>query len=184
VSKRRRSEAHDSSVFYHWVLKTQLGYTGILWGRSGLKQLTFPFSTKQEALDELVRLARSRFEVCESIPVRPHWLSVLKRQLERRESFNQRSLPLDFSGVSGFYERVYRKAAQIPFGHTLSYGELAKLAGSPRAARAVGQALSRNPFPILVPCHRVLSTVGALGGFTAPGGLKTKLFLLKEEGLF
>lgn len=91
-------------------------------------------------------------------------------------------VPLALDGVPVFHQRVYALARQIPPGQTRRYGELAQALGEPGAARAVGQALGRNPFAPLVPCHRVLAAGGGAGGFSAPGGLRTKLRLLQLEG--
>jgi methylated-DNA-[protein]-cysteine S-methyltransferase len=95
----------------------------------------------------------------------------------RRRAFN---LPIDWSLVHGFTGRILRQTAQIPFGDVRSYGQLAAQAGSPRAARAVGNALGSNPIPIVVPCHRVLHADGGLGGYS--GGLDRKRYLLALEG--
>jgi methylated-DNA-[protein]-cysteine S-methyltransferase len=92
-------------------------------------------------------------------------------------------VPLDFDeSVPAFHRRVYDVARTIRPGTTLSYGEIAVRVGEPDAARAVGQALGRNPIPIIVPCHRVLAANGGTGGFSAPGGTATKLQLLAIEG--
>jgi methylated-DNA-[protein]-cysteine S-methyltransferase len=91
-------------------------------------------------------------------------------------------LPLDFDGIDAFAAAVYRAAREIPPGRTLTYGELAARVGDARHARAVGQALGRNPWPIVVPCHRVTAADGRTGGFSAPGGRQTKLRLLEVEG--
>ena len=85
-------------------------------------------------------------------------------------------------GVPEFHRRVYEAARAIPPGNTLSYGDIAKRVGAPGAARAVGQALGRNPFPIVVPCHRVLAAGGKIGGFSAQGGVATKRRMLAIEG--
>ena len=84
-------------------------------------------------------------------------------------------------GVAGFHRRVYDAARAIPPGKTLAYGEIAERIGAPGAARAVGQALGRNPFPIVVPCHRVLAAGGKIGGFSAHGGTATKRRMLAIE---
>lgn len=86
-------------------------------------------------------------------------------------------LPLDFG--SGFQEQMRRAMANIPYGETRTYGDLAKTLGRP--AQAIGQACGANPIPILIPCHRVLGAAN-LGGFSAPGGVETKIALLKLEG--
>lgn len=86
-------------------------------------------------------------------------------------------LPLDFG--SGFQEQMRRAMFDIPYGETRTYGDLAKLLGRP--AQAIGQACGANPIPILIPCHRVLGA-NTLSGFSAPGGVETKIALLKLEG--
>lgn len=91
-------------------------------------------------------------------------------------------VPLDMQDLPAFDRRVYELARRMAPGHTLTYGELARQLGEPGAARRVGQALGRNPFPLVVPCHRVLAAGGQTGGFSAPGGVETKLRLLAIEG--
>ena len=86
-------------------------------------------------------------------------------------------LPLDFG--TGFSEKVRRAMAAIPYGQTRSYGDLAREIGAP--AQAIGQACGANPIPVLIPCHRILAAKG-LGGFSAKGGVESKVFLLKLEG--
>ena len=90
---------------------------------------------------------------------------------------------LDMRQVPPFHRRVYDAARTIPPGSTLSYGEIAARLGEPSAARDVGSALGQNPFAIVVPCHRVLAANGKLGGFSAHGGIRTKLRLLSIEGV-
>jgi methylated-DNA-[protein]-cysteine S-methyltransferase len=80
-----------------------------------------------------------------------------------------------------FYQKVWLACAKIPKGKVKTYGEIAKTIGSPKAARAVGQALAKNPFAPYVPCHRVVGSTGKMVGFSAPGGIKTKLEMLKKE---
>jgi methylated-DNA-[protein]-cysteine S-methyltransferase len=91
-------------------------------------------------------------------------------------------IALDMTGVLPFHQRVYDIARAIPVGSTLTYGEVAAQLGEPGAARAVGQALGANPFAPVVPCHRVMAAGGKAGGFSATGGVKTKLELLLLEG--
>jgi methylated-DNA-[protein]-cysteine S-methyltransferase len=106
----------------------------------------------------------------------------LRRELEeyfagRRRRFE---LPLDWSLVGPFGQRVLRAASAIPYGGVLTYTQVAAEAGSPRGSRAAGNALGSNPIPIVVPCHRVLRSGGALGGYA--GGLDRKRWLLELEG--
>jgi methylated-DNA-[protein]-cysteine S-methyltransferase len=113
----------------------------------------------------------------------PARLDPVARELDeyfagRRTAFD---LPVDWALVAPFGRRVLRATAAIPFGATASYAEVAASAGSPRGSRAAGNALGANPVPIVVPCHRVLRTGGALGGYT--GGLHRKEALLRIEGV-
>lgn len=91
-------------------------------------------------------------------------------------------VPLADEDVPEFHRQVYALARRIPPGHTRTYGDLAAELGGPAVARAVGQALARNHFAPLVPCHRVMAAHGQSGGFSGPGGLRAKLLLLQMEG--
>ncbi len=93
-----------------------------------------------------------------------------------------RSVVLDERGIEPFRRDVYAATRAIPAGTTATYGQIASAIGRPDAARDVGAALARNPFPILVPCHRVVGANGRLTGFSAPGGLETKRRMLELEG--
>jgi methylated-DNA-[protein]-cysteine S-methyltransferase len=97
----------------------------------------------------------------------------------RRRSF---TIPLDLSGLPPFTARVLEVLRTVPYGATVTYGELAARAGSPRAARAVGRAVAANPLAIVIPCHRVVAAGGRPGGYSGGGGLATKQWLLTREG--
>jgi len=97
------------------------------------------------------------------------------------EQTDLRWVALDESGIDPFRRSVYAAAREIPPGATASYGDIARAIDKPDAPRAVGHALGENPFPIVVPCHRVLSSSGALHGFSAPGGIVTKRRMLEIE---
>jgi len=97
-----------------------------------------------------------------------------------RGGANRFGTPLDLGSATPFAQRVWAELRRIPFGTTVSYAELARRVGSPRAARAVGQAVGANPIPILIPCHRVIRSDGGLGGFSA--GPEIKKWLLRHEG--
>ena len=143
----------------------------------------------------LVRVAYSGFrpdaEVLEDLAGKvsprlleaPARLDAVRRELDeyfegRRTDFD---LPIDWALTRGFTSRVLQATARIAFGSTSTYAEVATRAGSPRAVRAAGNALGSNPLPVVVPCHRVLRTGGALGGYT--GGLERKEYLLRLEGV-
>lgn len=132
------------------------------------------------AVDEQLAVLAAR--VSPRLLEAPARLDPVRRELAeyfegRRRDFD---LDLDWRLTSGFTRKVLRATARIPFGETRSYGQMATSAGSPRAFRAAGSALGSNPIPIVVPCHRVLRTGGALGGYA--GGLDVKRRLLELEG--
>jgi len=102
--------------------------------------------------------------------------------LLRGEPIDLSGVVLDIDGIPEFNSRVYAIARSIPPGETLSYGEIAQRLGDRMLAREVGQALGQNPIPLIVPCHRVLAAGGKTGGFSASGGVVTKLRLLTIEG--
>jgi methylated-DNA-[protein]-cysteine S-methyltransferase len=91
-------------------------------------------------------------------------------------------IPLDEGGLDALRRAVYGATRRVPAGSTRTYGEIARAIGRAEAAREVGAALARNPYPILVPCHRIVAADGALTGFSAPGGLATKRRMLQLEG--
>lgn len=91
------------------------------------------------------------------------------------------SVPLDLTDLPAFHRSVVQQCRRIPYGKTASYADLARATGNPHAARAVGNAMAKNPLPLVVPCHRVLRTDGSLGGFSTPRGLDEKIRLLRLE---
>jgi methylated-DNA-[protein]-cysteine S-methyltransferase len=97
-----------------------------------------------------------------------------------REPVSLRDIPLDLSESTKFERKVYQATRKIPFGKVATYGQIAKAIGKPKASRAVGQALGKNPIAIVIPCHRIVASDGGLGGFT--GGLRWKRKLLRHEG--
>ena len=115
----------------------------------------------------------------------PGFLKTTARQLAdylagQRAHF---TAPLDLSPLSPFARSVLRALSRIPHGQSITYSQLAKRIGKPAATRAVGGVLARNPLPIIIPCHRVISSDGSLGGFSAPGGVTLKRRLLTLEGI-
>ena len=153
------------------VFETPIGTCGIAWHKTGLTAFRLP-SGKARGLDHT-----------ESPP--PWVQAVIARVQEHLAGSPQdfSDLPYDFSLVADFPRQVYRAALQVKSGQTCSYGDIAKKLGQPPAvSRAVGTALGANPWPLLVPCHRIVSADGKMTGFSGPGGVKTKLRLLALEG--
>jgi len=156
-----------------WCL-TDWGWVGIAFSERGLLGLTLPKPSKEEALDPL----RKRWPNADE--TESAWEG-LKEKLRRyfrgeRVSFDE---PLDLSEATPFQKRVWEAVRRIPWGETRTYGQIALEVGKPGAARAVGQAMARNPFPPVVPCHRVIGKGGALVGFGS--GLEVKRRLLELE---
>ena len=161
------------------LFETPIGACGIAWTPSGLCGVQLP---ERDAGSALARLAR-RFPALAEADAGAVGRAVdaIRSHLEGR-SVDYRDVRLDLSEVAAFELSVYRAAQAIPFGETRSYGALAAALGAPQAAQAVGRALGRNPWPIVVPCHRITAADGRTGGFSAPGGAVTKLRLLEIEG--
>jgi methylated-DNA-[protein]-cysteine S-methyltransferase len=162
------------------LFATPLGHCGIVWSKRGIAGVQLPEGTQAKTRTRL----RARFPAARPGAPSPGTrgaIAAISELLERRPS-DLDAVVLDLEAVPPFHRRVYAIARAIPPGTTLAYRELAVRLGEPAAARAVGQALARNPFPIIVPCHRVIAAGGKPGGFSARGGLVTKFHLLDLEG--
>jgi methylated-DNA-[protein]-cysteine S-methyltransferase len=161
------------------LFDTALGTCGIAWGDAGVVALQLPEADAARTAQRLLRrLPGSRRGDADKAA--QHAIEGIVALL-RGEHVDLLDVRLDMRGVPEFQCRVYDAARRIPAGTTVSYGELAQRIGQPGVARAVGQALGRNPFAPVVPCHRVLAAGGRPGGFSAHGGLRTKLQLLLIE---
>ncbi|HEV3358162.1 MAG TPA: methylated-DNA--[protein]-cysteine S-methyltransferase [Pseudonocardiaceae bacterium] len=159
---------------------TAVGRCGIGWTALGIAALQLPEPTDEQTRARLHRRLPDAVERTPS-PVAGEAIDRITALLaEGTEDLSD--IPLDLTGVSPFDQQVYRAARTVPPGCTATYGAIAKLTGSPGAAREVGRALGRNPFAIIVPCHRVLAAGGRLGGFSANGGVQTKIAMLVAEG--
>jgi methylated-DNA-[protein]-cysteine S-methyltransferase len=163
------------------IFDTAIGRCGIAWSGRGIASLQLPEARERETRARL--LARFPGAREEHPPRGVQGTIDAVSALLRGEPSDLSRVVLDVDGVPPFHRRVYEVTRTIPPGSTRSYGEVATLLGSPLSARAVGQALGRNPFAIIVPCHRVLAAGGRAGGFSANGGVSTKLRLLAIEGV-
>ena len=161
------------------LFQSPVGLCAIAWSASGVAALQLPEARESATRARLL----TRFPAArEAPPPAPlaHAIAQIGALLAGKPS-DLASIELDMRGLPPFHQRVYDAAREIPPGSTCSYGELALRLGAPGSARAVGQALGRNPFAIIVPCHRVLAASGKVGGFSANGGITTKLRLLTCE---
>lgn len=161
------------------LFPTPIGSCALVWRGEAIIGAQLPEADEQTARRRLAR----RFPAASEAPP-PAFIAAAKRDIVALLAGEVRDLshlPLDLDAASAFERRVYEIAICIPPGETLTYGEVARRIGEPGAARAVGVALGRNPVPIIVPCHRVLAAGGRTGGFSADGGVETKLRLLTIE---
>ncbi|MBV9883913.1 MAG: methylated-DNA--[protein]-cysteine S-methyltransferase [Sphingomonadaceae bacterium] len=162
------------------LFETAIGRCGIAWRPEGLVGLHLPEANEAASLARL----RRRFPGLDPAEPPPEIAAAIARITAflagGKDDF--RDLVLDYSSLGAWDRSVYEEARAIPAGSTITYGTLAARTGDPGMARAVGQALGRNPWPIVVPCHRITAADGRTGGFSAPGGTATKLKLLEIEG--
>lgn len=164
------------------LFNTAIGHCGIAWSERGLTGVQLP---EQDEAATRARMGH-RFPQCsEAIPppqVQEAICAVAALLSGApRAPVDLMNVVLDIDGVPPFHQRVYELARRLLPGQTITYGEIALQLGDPGAARAVGQALGANPFAPVVPCHRVLAADGRAGGFSANGGVTTKLRLLLIE---
>jgi methylated-DNA-[protein]-cysteine S-methyltransferase len=162
------------------LFETAIGACAIAWGERGVRGVQLPEASEARTR---ARMQRRFPDVPEAVPP-----AVVQRAIAGIVALLQgkvrdlAEVELDLDRVPDFERRVYEVARNIAPGATLTYGEIAARLGAPGEARAVGEALGQNPFPLVVPCHRVLAAGGKVGGFSANGGIATKLRLLTIEG--
>ncbi|KQU67770.1 MULTISPECIES: methylated-DNA--[protein]-cysteine S-methyltransferase [unclassified Rhizobacter] len=174
----------------HAVFATAIGPCAIAWGGNGIVGAWLP-DADEAALRRRIR-RRLAASVEDTAPAAIQAVIGRLQALMTGERVDLSRSPLDLDGLPDFHRRTYAIALAIPPGETRSYGEIAQQLGEPGSARAVGQAMGSNPFPPIVPCHRVLAAGGRSGGFSSPGGLDMKRRLLvierarigSEPGLF
>jgi len=168
-----------SSRLHFALFGTAVGECAIAWGDAGVTGVWLP-EPRPGGLRR--RLARSQPGAVDAEP--PQTLAAVITTIRRLldgDAVDLGDVRLDLRGVPDFAQRVYAVTRAIPPGRVLTYAAVAERVGAGAAARAVGQALGANPFPIVVPCHRVVAAAGQLGGFSAPGGTTLKQRLLAIE---
>jgi methylated-DNA-[protein]-cysteine S-methyltransferase len=160
------------------LFDTALGPFGIAWNERGLIRLQLADADRD--------VTEKRLGATAGPGAPPPWAEQLIANIRRYlagEKVDFAAVALDLTRVGEFRRAVYDAARSVGWGETTSYGELARRIGFPWGARAVGRALARNPVPIIVPCHRILTSDGRIGGFSAYGGTLTKRRLLTLEGV-
>jgi methylated-DNA-[protein]-cysteine S-methyltransferase len=162
------------------LFDTAIGRCAIAWSARGVAGAQLPDSSEEKTRARM----RRRFPGAQETAPPADVLRAIDEMAallggERRDLS---AIALDMDGIGPFERSVYEVARAIPAGSVMTYGEIARRVGDPLAAREVGQALGRNPFPIVVPCHRVIGAGDKTGGFSAPGGTRTKRRMLAIEG--
>lgn len=165
------------------LFPTELGWFALIGEGDVVHRLSIGHADEAAAWEATV--AGEAFEDCDE-PARCDWHPELRRRLEafaRGEESDFSDVTVAARGGSTFQQKVVAETRALGFGETTTYGELARRAGSPNAARAVGRVMATNRVPIVIPCHRVLAANGALGGFSAPTGTDLKSEMLSRESV-
>ena len=162
------------------IFDTAIGSCGIVWSERGVTGVQIHDGSERATRARLLRRFAGAQEALPPAHVQQAIIAITA--LLRGEKRDLRDVTIDTGDVPEFNRKVYDIARTIPPGSTLTYGEIAERLGDKLLARDVGQALGQNPIPLIVPCHRVLAAGGKTGGFSAPGGVVSKLRLLTIEG--
>jgi O-6-methylguanine DNA methyltransferase len=178
-SKRSAQSLKANAREQFCIFDTALGSVGIVWRDKGLRGLFLPDKSAERVRLSIIERHPDASEEKPPKAIRRTVSLVCAAFVGKRTNFAD--VELDLSDATAFRRRVYEAARQVDWGQTCSYGDLAQKLGVPGGARAVGGALGNNPIPLIVPCHRVLDSRGQIGGFTAPGGTKTKTRMLELE---
>ena len=171
------SETHSYTIF-----ETDAGHCGIAWSSKGVTRFQLP--ERDAAAAE--RQIRRRTPGAEAATPSPQVAGIINavRHYFTGEPVDFIDIALDLPAMDDLFRSIYAETRQLRWGETTSYGALAKSLGhGPEVARDVGQAMAKNPVPLIIPCHRVLAAGGKPGGFSAPGGVNTKLKMLEMEGV-
>jgi methylated-DNA-[protein]-cysteine S-methyltransferase len=169
-------------VNHYTVFETANGFCGIAWTGDGITRFQLPTRTADAAERMLLRRLPEA-EAAVPTPEVAEAIDAAKRYFAG-EAVDFSGIRLDLGDQEAFFKKIYDALRQIGWGHTTTYGTLAKQLGAgPEAARDVGQAMAKNPVPLIIPCHRVLAAGGKVGGFSAPGGATSKVRMLELEGV-
>jgi methylated-DNA-[protein]-cysteine S-methyltransferase len=172
----------DRTTHEYLIFETAGGFCGIAWNSAGITRFQLPARSAEATERNLLRRLQGAKPGSPTKEVLEAIAAVKRYFAGEKVDFSDIRLVLD--GQDEFFSRIYAAARQVGWGHTTTYGTLAKEVGAgPEAARDVGQAMAKNPVPLIIPCHRVLSAGGKVGGFSAPGGSVAKIRLLELEGV-
>ena len=169
------------NTHYH-IFETERGYCAIAWNDTGVVNFRLPEKSAEATRKSLLRRlpdatpAAPPPAIAAALAAAQHYFSGEKTDFS--------AVPLDLSKQGDFFQKIYAALRRVGWGETTTYGALAKQFGDDwEIARDVGQAMAKNPIPLIIPCHRVLAAGGKVGGFSAPGGAATKAMMLTLEGV-
>jgi methylated-DNA-[protein]-cysteine S-methyltransferase len=172
----------DRAAHHYLVFETAGGFCAIAWNGVGITRFQLPAKSAEATARNLLRRLPGAEPGAPTPPVVAA-VDAAKRYFEG-EAIDFSDIPIDLDGQDDFFKQIYAATRRIGWGRTTTYGALAKTLGAgPEAARDVGQAMARNPVPLIIPCHRVLAAGGKVGGFSAPGGSAAKVRMLELEGV-
>ncbi|MGE3974240.1 MAG: methylated-DNA--[protein]-cysteine S-methyltransferase [Bdellovibrionales bacterium] len=179
MKSQKKKQIDKQNLFYDFI-DSSIGVVAFAWSSKGLKAVQLPEKTSRATIQKLLnRFPEATLTQKSNDPLAKDLRKKVQNLLAGKpESFS--SIPLDIYS-SPFHKKVYEVLKKVKPGQVLTYKELATQAGSPLASRAVGQAMARNPVPLVIPCHRVMGSQGSLTGFTAADGVKLKSTLLRLE---
>jgi len=173
------TEAGGANAQHYLLIDTPWGACGLAWSAEGITRFQLPTTSREATEARIAKLGLRPVDGAAPANVEDA-VTALHRYFAG-EPVDFTSVPVDLGNISDSQREIYAALRAIPWGGITTYGELAKRLGTPGGARAIGQAMGRNPVPVIIPCHRVLAAGGALGGFSAPGGRNTKQQLLALE---
>jgi methylated-DNA-[protein]-cysteine S-methyltransferase len=172
----------SSDMNHYFVFETDAGWCGIAWNEVGITRFQLP-AKSAGAAEWLVGRRLPSAEPGTPPPAVAEAIRAAKRYFSGEE-IDLSGFKLDLDGQLPFFKQIYTAARRVGWGHTTTYGALAKeLGAGPEAARDVGQAMAQNPVALFIPCHRVLAAGNKVGGFSAPGGGASKIRMLELEGV-
>ncbi len=158
------------------TIKTKIGWCAVVATEKVALRIAIGFPERKQLLTQILKEFGSAIE---KNPARMSITGEMRHYFSGKKVFL--NCAMDWSSLSPFQQKVYKAAMKVPYGTVETYGNLARRIGCPKGARAVGGALSKNPFPLVVPCHRIVRGDGNLGGFSARGGIVLKKKLLRLE---
>jgi methylated-DNA-[protein]-cysteine S-methyltransferase len=175
--------ATDDHTVPYALIETGIGWIGIAWSERGLTRLQLPARDREATGRRLLSTIHGPAVESIDMPAPIAGLVGMLRRYTEGEAVDFSGVPVDLDGIDPFRRAIYDAARRLGFGETTTYGGLAEEAGYKGRAQDTGQALGRNPVPIVVPCHRILAAGNKIGGFSAPGGSAAKERLLEMEGV-